>query len=141
MGKKLETKLPRRTYFYLTTYSQQSIPDASALNFQSRAIISPSKPGAVSRIDETDAERRREVSPSPEVDLSSPDIENDDIAIPLRLDGVSSGLPAALPRNHRTTLPPLEKDETEFVQTAREIQKRNINVDVQMGAESLFGSI
>ncbi|KAH7380829.1 hypothetical protein BKA64DRAFT_221531 [Cadophora sp. MPI-SDFR-AT-0126] len=154
VAKELETVHPRRTYFYLTTYPHQPIPDPSTIQFQSRAIISPSISSAASRSDEADAERRRELSPSPEVDLSSPEFEDEDMATPPTPTGSFSGRPTEAPRNHRATSPPLEKDEKEFTQTARGMQKRKLSADVQMSgvpsemtdhptksleADSLFG--
>jgi len=131
----------------LTTCSHQPIPDptqsavvSEALRFPQRSIISPSLSSAASRSDEADAERRRELSPSPEVDLSSPeldDVEEDAMGAPLTPTGSFSGrLPAhhttpssVLVRNHRAASPPLEKDEKEFTQTARGMQKRKLSED------------
>lgn len=106
------------------------MPDASTAHFQSRAIISPSISSAASRSDDADAERRRELSPSPEVDLSSPELEDDDMATPPTPTGSFSGRAIPAPRNHRATSPPLEKDEKEFTQTARGMQKRKLSADV-----------
>ncbi|KAK0117762.1 hypothetical protein ONS95_012088 [Cadophora gregata] len=154
VAKELETVHPRRTYFYLTTYPHQPIPDTSTVHFPSRAIISPSISSAASRSDEADAERRRELSPSPEVDLSSPEFEDDDMSTPPTPTGSFSGRPTEAPRNHRASSPPLEKDEKEFTQTARGMQKRKLSADIQMSgvpsemtdhptksleADSLFG--
>lgn len=123
---------PRRTYFYLTTYPHQPIPDPANASFVQRAIISPSLSSAASRTDEADAERRRELSPSPEVDLSSTEFDDDDLATPPTPTGSFSGRTEMVPRNHRATSPPLEKDEKEFTQTARGMQKRKLSGDVQM---------
>lgn len=134
VAKELETVHPRRTYFYLTTYKHQPIPDPSTnTHFVSRAIISPSISSAASRSDEADAERRRELSPSPEVDLSSPEFDDDDMATPPTPTGSFSGRKGPLPRNNRASSPPLEKDEKEFTQTARGMQKRKLSGDVEMG--------
>jgi len=132
IAKELETVHPRRTYFYLTTYPHQPIPDPANVPFPLRTIISPSlssaASSAASRSDEAEAERRRELSPSPEVDLSAPDFEDDDMVTPPTPTGSFSGRvePA---RNHRATSPPLEKDEKEFTQTARGMQKRKLSRD------------
>ncbi|KAG4435088.1 hypothetical protein IFR05_009423 [Cadophora sp. M221] len=129
--KELEIVHPRRTYFYLTTYPHQLIPDPSTVHFQSKAIISLSISSAASRSNEANAERRRELSPSPEVYLFSPIFEDDDIATPTPT-GSFSGRPTEAPRNNRATSPPLEKDEKKFTQTAREMQKRKLSADIQM---------
>ncbi|KAI9051157.1 hypothetical protein LZ554_005259 [Drepanopeziza brunnea f. sp. 'monogermtubi'] len=132
VAKELETLHPRRTYFYLTTCPRQAMPDPLTIPFQSRAIISPSVSSAASRSDEADAERRRELSPSPEVDLSSPGYEDDDVTTPPTPTGSFSARTAQTPRNHRATSPPLEKDEKEFTQTARGMQKRKLSADTRM---------
>lgn len=77
--------------------------------------------------DDVDA-RRRELSPSPEVDLS-PEFEDadDDAAIPSTPVG---GLRIRHIRSHRDSRhdsPPLEKDEREFTQTADGLQKRKLS--------------
>ena len=106
---------PRRTYFYLTTYEHQPIPEPS--HFPQRTIISPSISSAASRSDD-DAERRRELSPSPEIDLST------------EFDGPSSPAFSSREAPHsRAASPPLEKDEKEFTQTARGMQKRQMSGD------------
>jgi hypothetical protein len=153
IAKELETVHPRRTYFYLTTYPHQPIPDpaqasavSGALRFPQRTIISPSLSSAASRSDEADAERRRELSPSPEVDLSSPDfgdVEDNNLVAPPTPTGSFSGrlphqepiTPSTLSRNHRANSPPLEKDEKEFTQTARGMQKRQLSQDVDAQME------
>jgi hypothetical protein len=163
LAKELETVHPRRTYFYLSTCPHQSLPDpahAAALSqlagvqAVARAIISPalssaSDPSASTTSDDADPEsRRRELSPSPEVDLSSPEFDDvdDDIAMPstpigsLSLRGgynyftsgaggaKAAGAANGPARHHhnRATSPPLEKDEKEFTQTADGLQKRKL---------------
>lgn len=144
---------PRRTYFYLTTYQHQPIPDPSTIQFAQRTIISPALSSTPSRTDEADAERRRELSPSPEVDLSSPELDDQDMLAPPTPTGSFSGCTAP-PQNNRAASPPLEKDEKEFTQTARGMQKRSLGGNTQTGgvpsemedhpaktmdADSLFG--
>lgn len=149
LAKELESVHPRRTYFYLTTCPHQPLPDPAAAATLSqlahmRTIISPSLSSAESGSVDADADRRRELSPSPEVDLSSPEFDDmdDDIAMPttpigslsLRGFGVPSGHfshGAGIPgRSNRATSPPLEKDEKEFTQTADGLQKRKLSGDL-----------
>lgn len=152
LAKELESVHPRRTYFYLTTCPHQPLPDpahAAALSqlAHARAIISPSLSSAASASEDMELERRRELSPSPEVDLSSPEFDDmdDDVAMPttpigsLSIRGFGlSGMPsnhfhlsaAGLGRNNRATSPPLEKDEKEFTQTADGLQKRKLGGDL-----------
>ncbi|KAI9738981.1 MAG: hypothetical protein M1818_005295 [Claussenomyces sp. TS43310] len=154
LAKELETVHPRRTYFYLTTYPHQPIPDpaqtaaaAGALRNAQRSIISPSLSSTASRSDEAETERRRELSPSPEVDLSSPEFDEMDdvnVAPPTPTGSFSGRLTKLEPtassvlRNHRSASPPLEKDEKEFTQTARGMQKRKLSsaMDAQPAAPS-----
>jgi len=139
LAKELETVHPRRTYYYLTTYRHQPIPETSNNHFVSRAVISPSISSAASRSDEadTDAERRRELSPSPEVDLSSPEFDDSTMMSPPTPSGSFSGRVDHMPRNNRATSPPLEKDEKEFTQTARGMQKRKMSQDL----DTLMGGV
>ncbi|KZL87770.1 mucin [Colletotrichum incanum] len=126
LGKELETVHPRRTYFYLTTCPRQPFPDSST--YVQRAVISPSLSSVASESENGDdvGLRRRELSPSPEVDLSSPEFDgDDDFTVPTTPVG---SLPNILRycRSHRSASPPLEKDEREFTQTADVLQKRKL---------------
>ncbi len=108
----------------------------------SRSIISPSPSSAPSTsADESDLERRRELSPSPEVDLSSPEFDDmdDDFAMPSTPIGSFSMPGFYMPprpihsgsgRHGRAGSPPLEKDEKEFTQTADGLQKRKLSGDL-----------
>ncbi|KAI1777190.1 hypothetical protein F4818DRAFT_409490 [Hypoxylon cercidicola] len=154
LAKELETVHPRRTYFYLTTCPHLPIPDPSAAN---RAIITPSLSSSGSTSEDADCDRRRELSMSPEVDLSSPEFEDmeDDIPMPGTPMGSVSGRHRSLTdisRNTRAEEPPLEKDEKEFTQTADGLQKRKasghllradpldqVSIDDGMQNEQLFG--
>lgn len=173
LAKELETVHPRRTYFYLSTCPHQPLPDpahAATLgqlaNVQAvaRAIISPalssaSAPSASTASEDADPEsRRRELSPSPEVDLSSPEFDDvdDDIAMPstpigslslrggynyftggaggAKVAGAATG--SARHHHNRATSPPLEKDEKEFTQTADGLQKRKLRGEMLSGDAS-----
>ncbi|KAI5866122.1 hypothetical protein GGS23DRAFT_370573 [Durotheca rogersii] len=154
LAKELETVHPRRTYFYLTTYPHQPLPDTSAA---SRVIITPSLSSSPSTSDDADCDRRRELSLSPEVDLSSPEFDDMDEDMPMPGTPVGS-LPGRHPSLHNIPRlrggdePPLEKDEKEFTQTADGLQKRKANghllkadpveqnlIDDGMQNEQLFG--
>ncbi|KAH9886544.1 hypothetical protein F4778DRAFT_773976 [Xylariomycetidae sp. FL2044] len=152
VAKELETVHPRRTYFYLTTCPHQPLPDPLTAQ---RAIITPSLSSSGSTSEDADLDRRRELSLSPEVDLSSPEFDDIDDDIPM--PGTPSGSSrhralSSLPRSHRGEEPPLEKDEKEFTQTADGLQKRKatggfltadpvdqVILDDGMQNEQLFG--
>ncbi|KAI1208178.1 uncharacterized protein F4807DRAFT_431875 [Annulohypoxylon truncatum] len=152
LAKELETVHPRRTYFYLTTCPHLPLPDPSA----QRAIITPSLSSSASTSEDADCDRNRELSMSPEVDLSSPEFDDmdEDIPMPGTPMGSVSGRHRSLnvPRNQRGEEPPLEKDEKEFTQTADGLQKRKasghllradpldqVSIDDGMQNEQLFG--
>lgn len=90
--------------------------------------------------DDADA-RRRDLSPSPEVDLSSPEFDDmeDDAGMPITPIGSFKSHSAQLRhgRDLRRDSPPLETDEREFTQTADVLQKRKLtNDDVSEGPEA-----
>ncbi|ORY62686.1 uncharacterized protein BCR38DRAFT_486942 [Pseudomassariella vexata] len=153
LAKELETVHPRRTYFYLTVCPHQPLPDASTAQ---RAIVTPSLSSSVSTSEDADMDRRRELSLSPEVDLSSP--EFDDVEEDMPMPGTPMGskrqrsLTCSMSRTQRGEEPPLEKDEKEFTQTADGLQKRklsggllsagpvdNMDMDDSIHHEQLFG--
>ncbi|KAH6842851.1 hypothetical protein B0I37DRAFT_205450 [Chaetomium sp. MPI-CAGE-AT-0009] len=154
LAKELESVHPRRTYFYLTTRPHLPLPDpsqaSSTMSFiaHTRSIISPSPSSAPSMsADESDMERRRELSPSPEVDLSSPEFDDmdDDSAMPGTPVGSFSMRGFYMPsrpiqstsaRHGRAGSPPLEKDEKEFTQTADGLQKRKLNGDLSSASSA-----
>lgn len=130
LAKELETIHPRRTYYFLTTCPRQAFPDSS-LDLSARAIDTPS----VSLTDDSGSDdadsRRRELSPSPEVDLSPHNFEecDDDFTMPATPIGSFHSHQRYVPhrRDSRNNSPPLEKDEREFTQTADCLQKRKFN--------------
>jgi hypothetical protein len=128
LAKELEAVHPRRTYFFLTTCPRQPLPDSSAIQSNRVPIVTPS----VSLTDDSgsdDAEgRRRELSPSPEVDLSPPEFDDvdDDMVMPMTPIGSLPTRYIRYTRDLRRDSPPLEKDEREFTQTADVLQKRKL---------------
>lgn len=156
LAKELETVHPRRTYYYLTTCPYLPLPDATSA--QHSSMVTPSLASSISTTEETEADRRRELSMSPEVDLSSPELDDleDDLPIPGTPMGSASGRQRPVhnvARAHKADEPPLEKDEKEFTQTADGLQKRRLNgkllsadpvdnhllVDESLQNETLFG--
>uniref|UniRef100_A0A8H7NFA2 GDS1 winged helix domain-containing protein n=1 Tax=Bionectria ochroleuca TaxID=29856 RepID=A0A8H7NFA2_BIOOC len=70
LAKELETVHPRRTYYFLTTFPRQALPESGSLpGIDMPAVVTPS----VSLTDDTGSDdvdaRRRQLSPSPEIDL------------------------------------------------------------------------
>jgi hypothetical protein len=128
MGKELVGTHPKRLYFFLTTQPRQAIPDPDApenkVKKQSR-IITPSLTSGTSEDEDIPIRRRRsEMSPSPELELTSPDLAdaNDHMS---RSTSFSISDGASTPAfSHNQTSPPLERDEHEFTQTASLLQKQ-----------------
>ncbi|RYC83312.1 hypothetical protein BFJ63_vAg13781 [Fusarium oxysporum f. sp. narcissi] len=138
LAKELESVHPRRTYYFLTTCPRQPIPEPNSTVSAHAALETPS----VSLTDDSgsdDDARRRELSPSPEVDLSDHGFEegDDDVIMPLTPIGSLPSHHRYVPnrRNSRHNSPPLEKDEREFTQTADFLQKRKFAEDTPV-AES-----
>lgn len=136
IGKELILIHPRKVYYYLTTMPRQPLPENSddlVIPGMEGSHITPS----VSSVDQDEEENvfaARQRSPSPEVDLSSPDFEDESMNLHGRPDG------AARPghggfgdhhqsnmrmlHSHRAASPPLEGDEKEFTQTASAVRER-----------------
>ncbi|QUC16242.1 uncharacterized protein UV8b_00483 [Ustilaginoidea virens] len=131
LAKELETVHPRRTYFFLTSGPRQPLPDPSISQPPRHPTsITPS----VSLTDDSGSDdieaRRRDLSPSPEVDLSSPEFDDmeDEAAMPATPIGSfkSHNDQTRQGRDMRRDSPPLETDEREFTQTADVLQKRKL---------------
>ncbi|KAL5606283.1 hypothetical protein BROUX41_002698 [Berkeleyomyces rouxiae] len=159
IGKELETVHPRRTYFFLTTCPRQPLPDAASAMANSskdsrvRSLLSPEDSSDTSASEEdcdddndndhddddsAEIEVYRPRSPSPEVDLSSPEFDSaDDLDNTDSLGALSR--PWLKCRRGRGPPPPLENDEHEFTQTATGLQKRKFidsGLDVMSETES-----
>lgn len=121
---------PKRVYYYLTTCPHQSIPSDSPNGPAAARIISPSLSSAASEEEEElDARTRSQLSPSPELDLSSPEFEDDSTPFsnrnPLMRGGTHPPTSTNIAHNRRAVSPPLERDEKEFTQTASFLQQRS----------------
>lgn len=131
IAKELVLIHPRKVYYYLTTFPRQPIPDPSdnLISAVDGKHITPS----VSSLDQDEDEViARDRSPSPEVDLSSPDFEEDEdvnLDSPAGRGSSSEHFPdpashTRLMHSHRAASPPLEGDEKEFTQTASAVRER-----------------
>ncbi|CRK37825.1 hypothetical protein BN1723_015252 [Verticillium longisporum] len=127
LAKELESSHLRRSYYHLTTCARKPLPPMTALKLRSRVAISPSISSTGSLSGDDDDAHRRELSPSPEVDLS-PDFDDmvDDMNVPVTPIG-SFSKTFRMPRSIRSASPPLEKDEREFTQTADGLHKRKLS--------------
>ncbi|KAK3049101.1 hypothetical protein LTR09_009520 [Extremus antarcticus] len=142
LAKDLSPIHPRRLYFFLTTLPRQPIPETVEPPKIAR-IISPSLSSA-SAIDEEEprfSRDRHALSPSPEVDLSSPELEDNNTQEPPTPGAPFSGRNSiARDRSESTSTtrhpgrrggsPQLEHEERDFKQTANALfeqaqQRRN----------------
>ncbi|KAF8420656.1 hypothetical protein EV426DRAFT_239347 [Tirmania nivea] len=128
VAKELITTHPRKIYFYLTSCPSQPIPDEEC-------FVTPLKRSVISPVSDDDEMRRRvQLSPSPEVDLSSPEFD-DDNGPPSPIDSVyhnSSIFPrdkTVTPIGRKGTLShtPMEGDEQEFTQSAIQLKQRSVS--------------
>ncbi|KAL8941362.1 MAG: hypothetical protein Q9216_002301 [Gyalolechia sp. 2 TL-2023] len=172
LAKELIPVHPRKVFYYLTTQPRQEIPADSSDILTStiitsinsdpkggKRIISPSLSNA--SVDEDGSEmaelRKREAfSPSPEVDLSAPELDvitqaDDGFHTPLTPAGSTLSGRSSLARDgssgsgsenlnlahhHRAHSPPLEGDEKEFTQTASNMRMRGMSFDDQSVRQS-----
>ena len=123
MAKELIPIHPRKVYYYLTTLPRQPLPDHS-----DDAMVDKNLTPSVSSMDQDDEDLARErarMSPSPEVDLSSPDFEDDDFSHRSANPGPSfTTRQSRMMHSTRAASPPLEGDEKEFTQTASAVRER-----------------
>ncbi|KAE8353297.1 hypothetical protein BDV28DRAFT_109402 [Aspergillus coremiiformis] len=134
LAKELIPVHPRKVYYYLITLPQQPLPENSddiIIPGGERKHITPSVSSADLDDEDALARERSRLSPSPEVDLSPPDFEEENNDLDAR-DG-SVGRQCApdfdhqhtrLVHSNRAASPPLEGDEKEFTQTASAVRER-----------------
>jgi hypothetical protein len=134
LKKELITTHPRRIYFYLTTCPHQPIPKHEHDIAGWCNVVSP----APSDEEDDDMRKRSQLSPSPEIDLST--YELDDGNSTSSEDSLTSTTanmiarqrkrsPISLAQKHALVSAPLEGDEREFSQSAIYIERRSAMVD------------
>lgn len=155
IAKLIEPVHPRRLFFHLTTMPHRPLPSAAEIYQQVHRIT----PSLSSHDDEEEEEyageqilpspqrSRMELSPSPEVDLSSPELDDHDESAPaspsrsfaahLSTSQDLTASPKNLLHNRRAASPQLEPEERTFKQTANQLfeqeQQRQISLkDVDM---------
>lgn len=137
MGKELINVHPRKVFYYLTTYPHQPLPENldEMVAVDVKQMTPSLSSGSVAQDDDDDdeeamARERSRLSPSPEIDLSAPEFEEEqnDLKDPGSCDastpGFSDQRAHRLSHNHRAASPPLEGDEREFTQTASSVRER-----------------
>ena len=140
---------PRKVFFYLTNSPHQPLPqdsfDIIAPTVEAKQITPSVSAASIAEDGDEDVERERaRLSPSPEVDLSNPEFDEEMAGD--GLDGATPGAPPSQPgsfsaqylqkhnpslsHNHRSASPPLEGDEKEFTQTASSVRERASAEDI-----------
>lgn len=142
MAKELIPVHPRKVFFYLTTTPHQKLPE------NSDDIIAPTSdskrltPSVSPSVDQDDVDleirERLRMSPSPEVDLSCPELD-DDHAMSPSTPGESFSGRSSLTRDgsiadhksaqNRAPSPPLEADERRFTETATAVRARALSLN------------
>ena len=142
LAKELIPVHPRKVFFYLTTSPHQALPENSddiitpSINDVKRLTPSISDPSIQEDDVDIDFHDRSRLSPSPEIDLSTPELD-DDLPMGPPTPGESfSGrsslardgtVDRRMPRNRAPT-PPLEADEKGFTETATAVRARGMSL-------------
>lgn len=143
LAKELIPVHPRKVFFYLTTTPHQKLPDSSddiiPPPTKNAHRLTPSLSPSVDQDDiDMETNERLRLSPSPEVDLSSPDLDEDHQMGPPTpgesFSGRSSLNPDGTnvenrPPPNRAPSPPLEADEKGFTETATAVRARGMSMN------------
>ncbi|KAK5108951.1 hypothetical protein LTR62_007666 [Meristemomyces frigidus] len=131
LAKDLSAVHPRRLYFYLTTTQHQPIPDVPPPLPELKRTLSPPQSSASAADEEEHYTRQRNaMSPSPEVDLSSPELEENNIEPPSpgapfsSRNSVSRESRSSSFSQKRAASPQLEREERDFKQTASHLHEQ-----------------
>jgi hypothetical protein len=144
LAKELIPVHPRKVFFYLTTSPHQALPEnsddiiAPSINDVKRLTPSVSDPSVhEDDIDiDIDFHDRSRLSPSPEIDLSSPELD-DSLPMGPPTPGESFSGRSSLTRDgtvdrrtprNRAPTPPLEADEKGFTETATAVRARGMSL-------------
>jgi hypothetical protein len=130
IGKELINVHPRKVFYYLTNTPHQPLPEnlEDMVAMDEKRLTPSLSSGSVDQ-DEDDAmaRERSRLSPSPEIDLSSPEFEEEHDTFNARHTSgahTNQNNSHRLSHNHRAASPPLEGDEREFTQTASSLRER-----------------
>jgi hypothetical protein len=140
MGKDLIGTHPKRLFFYLSSRPHLPFPEPERTISATR-IITPSLTSATDD-DEPPSRRRSEMSPSPELTLESPDLEEEDHQLSRSTSFPSLMQTDSVPTPgfaQSRTSPALERDEREFTQTAHSLQQiRRLELLEQLAKAQAF---
>ncbi|KIW84117.1 hypothetical protein Z517_03364 [Fonsecaea pedrosoi CBS 271.37] len=139
LAKELIPVHPRKVFFFLTTQPRMPLPDSSDDILPPPVISVKNLTPSVSehsQVDDLDQRDRARLSPSPEVELYSPDLDHHDpMQPPTPGDHFSArsslnpdGTPDVRRRTNRAPSPPLEEDERGFTETATAVRARGMSL-------------
>ncbi|KIW10652.1 hypothetical protein PV08_11616 [Exophiala spinifera] len=142
LAKELIPVHPRKVFFFLTTQPRLPLPTSSddilPPSIVKAKILTPSVSEHSQTEDEIDLEQRERarLSPSPEVELYSPELDQEDPMRPPtpgepysnRSSLNPDGLAEVRRRPNRAPSPPLEADERGFTETATAVRARGVSL-------------
>jgi hypothetical protein len=142
LAKELIPVHPRKVFFYLTTTPHQKLPESSDDIIAPTSNVKRLTPSVSPSVDQDDIDletrARLRMSLSPEVDLSSPELDEDHPMSPptpgesfsgrdsLNRDG---SIAEHRPPQNRAPSPPLEADEKGFTETATAVRARGMSLN------------
>ncbi|EXJ67891.1 uncharacterized protein A1O5_09238 [Cladophialophora psammophila CBS 110553] len=140
LAKELIPVHPRKVFFFLTTQPRMPLPESSNDILPQPVLsvknLTPSVSDHSQVDDDLDQRDRARLSPSPEVELYSPDLDQDDSMEPptpgdhfsarssLNPDGTTD----VRRRSNRAPSPALEEDERGFTETATAVRARGMSL-------------
>lgn len=152
LAKELIPVHPRKVFFFLTTQPRMPLPATSDDILPPAVVAAKNLTPSVSDHSQVDEDldmelrERARFSPSPEVDLHSPELDQEDPTQPptpgepfsARSSLNPDGTPDVRHRPNRAPSPPLEADERGFTETATAVRARGMslhNPTIQMSVE------
>jgi hypothetical protein len=140
LGKELVGTHPKRIYFFLTTQPRQPFPEPPETPASQHRIISPSLTSGETEEEDQPSRRRSALSPSPEVDLSTPELDDEHSPMSSSASfSISDAQPSTF-SSRRGKSPPLEGMEREFTQMAFTLQSRQLSEALKRESELGGGS-
>ncbi|KAL2431399.1 hypothetical protein ABEF95_007691 [Exophiala dermatitidis] len=153
LAKELIPVHPRKVFYFLTTQPRLPLPESSDDILPPPRIthknLTPSVSDQSQADDDVDLDQRdrARLSPSPEVELYSPELDQEDSVEPstpgeyfsARSSLNPDGTPEVRRRPNRAPSPPLEADERGFTETATAVRARGVSLQNRTVQQSVEG--